>query len=118
LRRGRGSAANNEDDDEDDDLIMRAMGRFDDEDALQSSDDDEGQSLSARERRNARAQGIELDISLPQEWKEIEDEESDIAFQIWEHLGPLAVLLYRRIVSLKILSDFNSGTAKDPLKFL
>jgi hypothetical protein len=44
---------------------------------------------------------------LPEEWKEIEDEESAVGIQIYQHLGPLAVLIYHRIVDLKIISGLN-----------
>ncbi len=44
---------------------------------------------------------------LPEEWKEIEEEESAAGIEIYNMLGPLAVLIYHRIVEMKILSGIN-----------
>ena len=60
---------------------------------------------------------IELDPLMPQEWKEIEDEESEIALILFKQLGSLAVLIYKRIDALKIIEDVNASS-KDPMIFL
>jgi len=66
----------------------------------QESDADDNASTTRLQAR----QGIVHTGDLPEEWKEIEEEESETALAIFQKMGPLAVLIYRRIVQLKILS--------------
>ncbi len=61
-------------------------------------------------------QGIVHTGDLPEEWKEIEEEESDTALGIFHKMGPLAVLIYRRIVQMKILSALDVD--ENPWNFL
>jgi hypothetical protein len=61
-----------------------------------------------------------LASELPNEWKEIEEEDNDVAsrfimqglmsviVEINNQLGPLAVLLYKRLTKLKILSGLDA----------
>ena len=71
-----------------------------DEEMKQESDADDNASTTRLQAR----QGIVHTGDLPEEWKEIEEEESETALAIFQKMGPLAVLIYRRIVQLKILS--------------
>ena len=66
----------------------------------QDSDADDNASTARLQAR----QGIVHTGDLPEVWKEIEEEESETALGIFQKMGPLAVLIYRRIVQLKILS--------------
>jgi hypothetical protein len=78
----------------------------------QESDPDDNASTTLLQAR----QGIVHTGDLPEEWKEIEEEESDTALGIFHKMGPLAVLIYRRIVQLKILSALDVDG--DPWNFL
>ena len=42
---------------------------------------------------------------LPHQWKEIEEEESDIALILFKQMGSLAVLIYKRVNALGIIED-------------
>jgi len=78
----------------------------------QESDPNDNASTTLLQAR----QGIVHTGDLPEEWKEIEEEESDTALGIFHKMGPLAVLIYRRIVQLKILSALDVDG--DPWNFL
>ena len=79
----------------------------------QESEPDDNESLARIQTR----QGIVHTSDLPEEWKEIEEEESETALDIFQKMGPLAVLLYRRIIQLKILTDLDvDGEAWNFLK--
>ena len=50
---------------------------------------------------------------LPKEWKEIEEEESTAALLLFEQMGSLAVLIYKRVSELEVMEDGKEGTKKE-----
>ncbi len=78
-----------------------------------SSDDNDSETNAERVRSRSTRYEIECDPMLPKEWKEIEEEESTAALLLFDQMGSLAVLIYKRVSELEVMEDGKEGSKKE-----
>ncbi len=55
-------------------------------------------SSSSQDNEADDKEDVILDLNQPQEWKEIEEEDTKAGLEVYRQMGPLALLIYRRII--------------------
>lgn len=101
-------------------MIISYLDEDEDTENQRGVSDDESDNDSDDVPVNPRRDYIHLNPDLPVEWKEIEEEDSEIACnsmiillllgEIYNQLGPLAVLLFKRVNKLKLIGGMNRDT--------
>ncbi|CDW83421.1 UNKNOWN [Stylonychia lemnae] len=112
LRQNRNSESQNNEENEDLTTIdmarmLRQYQRQRETQQMQDNEDDDEEKSEEEEPNNEYSDRIQLDITLPKEWIEIEEQNSDIANEINKQLGPLGVLIFQRIQKLGIFKTLD-----------